>query len=107
MTQKDQKIREIIRELAAGFFSKESNRQSLITVTDVELSNKGGKAVILFTVLPEDKEKEAAEFMGRRLSDFRQHVIDNSRLGRIPYFEVRPDYGEKNRQRIDDISKKL
>ena len=33
MAQKDDKIKEIIRELAAQFFSRESNRTSMITVT--------------------------------------------------------------------------
>ncbi len=107
MTQKDQKIKEIIRELAAQFFSRESNRLSLITITDVELQSKGGKAVILITVLPEEKEQDALEFIHRRLSDLQEYIRENSRLGRVPYFEVRIDLGEKNRQRIDSISKKL
>lgn len=107
MNQKDEKIREIIRELAAQFFSRESNRQSLITVTDVELLSRGGKAVILMTVLPERAEEAALDFAGRQLTDFRKFVQDNSRLSRIPFFEVRIDKGEKNRQRIDEIGKNL
>ncbi len=107
MNQKDQKIKEIIKELAAQFFSKESNRQSLITITDVELLSKGGKAVILITVLPEDKENDAVEFIHRRLHDLQEYIRENSRIARIPYFEVRIDYGEKNRQRIDSITKTM
>lgn len=107
MSQKDDKIKEIIRELAANFFSRESNRQSMITVTGIELLSRGAKAIILITVLPEEKEAEALDFIHRRLGDFREYVMDNSRLGRIPYFEVRADYGEKNRQKIDELSKNL
>jgi ribosome-binding factor A len=107
MTQKDEKLKEIIRELAAMFFSRESNRQTMITVTGVELLSRGGKAVILMTVLPEEEEAAAIGFARRRLSDFREYVKENSRIARIPFFEVRSDYGEKNRQRLDEISKKL
>ena len=107
MNQKDEKIKEIIRELAATFFSRESNRQSLITITNVEMYSWGSKAIILMTVLPVEKEKAALEFAHRQLNEFRQYVQDNSRLGRIPFFDVQIDVGEKNRQKIDDLSKNV
>ena len=107
MNQKDQKLKEILRELAAQFFSRTSNRQSLITVTDVEILSKGGRANILITVLPEEMEEKAAEFANRQLTDFRNFVQENSRIARIPYFEVKIDIGEKNRQTIDQIEKTL
>ncbi len=107
MNQKDDKLKEIIRELAAEYFSRESNRQSLITITDIELFNRGGKARILMTVLPESAEQAALEFAQRQLTEFRQHVMEKSRIGRIPFFEVALDVGEKNRQRLDEITKKL
>ncbi len=106
MEQKHQKLQELLRELAAEFFSKESNRQSLITITAVEVMSRGGRASILITVLPEEKEIEAVEFMRRRLSDFREYVTSHSRIGRVPFFDVDIDAGEKNRQRIDEISGK-
>lgn len=107
MSQKDEKIREVIRELAAEFFSRTSNRQSLITVTNVELLSRGGKAEILVTVMPEAMEEQAIEFTNRQLSDFREYVKEHSRIARIPYFEVKIDIGEKNRQKIDEIGKSL
>ncbi len=104
MNQKDQKVKEILRDLAADFFSRESNRTSLITVTSVDLKSRGSRATILITVLPESQEQAAAEFANRQLTEFRQYVMDNSRIARIPYFEVTIDQGEKNRQRIDEIT---
>ncbi len=105
--QKDDKLKEIIRELAAEYFSREANRLSLITITDVEVFNRGGKARILMTVLPESAEQSALDFAHRQLTEFRQYVMDKSRIGRIPFFEVALDVGEKNRQKIDELSKKL
>jgi ribosome-binding factor A len=106
MDQKEQKIKEIIRELAADYFSRESNRQSLITITDVEIHAHGGRATILMTVLPEDKEEAALEFAHRQLSAFRDYVMEKSRIARVPFFDVKLDRGEKNRQRIEEIAGK-
>ena len=107
MNQKDQKLKEILRELSAQFFSRTSNRQSMITVTDVEILSRGGRANILITVLPENMEEKAVEFANRQLTDFRNFVQENSRIACIPYFEVKIDIGEKNRQRIEEIEKAL
>ena len=107
MNQKDDRFREIIRELAATFFLRESNRTSLITVTDVEVKDRGAQATILITVMPEDKEEAALDFARRQLADLRDYVKANSRLMRIPFFDLRIDVGEKNRQRIDEIDRKL
>ncbi len=101
--QQEEKKKEILRELAAKFFSKESNRQSLITITGVEISGRGSQATILMTVLPEDKEEAALDFAHRQLTDFKKYVMDNSRIARIPFFNVKIDKGEKNRQRLDEI----
>lgn len=105
--QQDEKKKEILRELAAQFFSKESNRQSLITITGVELGGRGTQATILMTVLPEDKEESALEFAHRQLTDFKKFVMDNSRIARVPFFHVRIDKGEKNRQKLDEIYSKI
>ena len=59
------------------------------------------------TVLPENQEETALSFAHRQLTDFKQYVKDNSRIGRIPFFEVRIDKGEKNRQKIDQIGKDI
>jgi ribosome-binding factor A len=107
MSQKDEKIKEIIRELAAEFFSRESNRTSLITITDVILKSRTGKSIILFTVLPEDQEAAALDFMHRRLTALREYIGTHVKMMRVPFLEVAVDKGEKNRQRLDEVSKTL
>jgi ribosome-binding factor A len=104
---KDNKIREIIRELSAKFFQRESNHKSLITITDVELRSRNSKAIILCTVLPVDQEEAAIDFMKRQLSELRSYIGANARLMRVPFLDVAIDKGEKNRQLIDEIEKKL
>lgn len=103
MNDRDQKIKDEVRNLAAQFLQRESNHTSLITVTHVELTPDGKKAIIYFTVLPEDKQKGALDFAKRKRTEFRTYVKDKSRIGRLPFFDFEIDMGEKNRQRIDEL----
>ena len=104
MDNKEEKISNQIKELAAKFMQKESNGQSLITITNSQVSKDGKYVTILFTVLPEDKESDALDFTKRKRSEFRDFVKSELRLGRIPTFDFEIDYGEKHRQKIDKIS---
>ena len=107
MKQKDEKMKEVIRELAAEYFSRESNRTSLITITGVDLRTRNSRATILFTVMPENQEVAALDFMTRQLSDFREYVSNHARMMRVPFFDIALDRGEKNRQRIDEIDRSV
>ena len=54
-----------------------------------------------------DKEKAALDFLKRIRSEFRTHLMEKARMRRIPFFDFEIDYGEKNRQKIDEISHKV
>jgi len=100
---RDQRTEDILKKLAADFLTLESNRTSLITVTDIKLGNKGKNVSIYFTVLPENKEAAVLEFVRRKRKDFREYVKKHSRLPIIPFVEFDIDFGEKNRQTIDRL----
>jgi hypothetical protein len=55
MSIKEVKLKELVRTLAAEYFSRQSNGQSLITVTGAEIKSKGERAVILVTIMPEEE----------------------------------------------------
>ncbi len=101
---REEKTEELIRHLAAEFLQRESNRTSLVTVTAVHMVDKLGKAIIYISVLPETKEQEAVEFANRQAREFREVLKKRTRLMRLPQVEFAIDYGEKNRQRIDELS---
>lgn len=103
MTDRHIRMGEVIRQLAAEFLSRESNRTSLITITNVDLAKNLRNAIILISVFPEDKEDYALEFVKRRRDDFKEYVKQHSKLKRIPYFKFEIDRGEKNRRRIDTL----
>lgn len=90
--------------MATKFIEAESNRLSLITVTNVSLTDKAKRATIMFTVFPETAEKPALDFLKRQRATFRGLVKNKSRLSIIPFFDFAIDQGEKNRQKIDQIS---
>ena len=95
----------MIHRLAAQFISEESSKSSLITVTRVELSPTGKEGKIFFTTLPESEEDTALKFLERKGPEFKRYVRDESRLGFVPHLDFKIDYGERNRQRLDELSK--
>jgi ribosome-binding factor A len=101
---KTERVKEIIRQKASEFLERESNHNTLITVTRVTLSPSGDKALILFTVLPEDKEKGALDFAKRMRSNFRDFLKTETKLFKLPFIDFNIDLGEKNRQKIDSLS---
>jgi ribosome-binding factor A len=103
MSTRGERIKEILHDLGARFLLRESSPSSLITVTRVELTSDGKHATIFFTVFPESFEKTALEFAKRKRSEFKEFVMDESLLGRVPQLDFQIDFGEKNRQKIDKL----
>ncbi|MFA6272990.1 MAG: ribosome-binding factor A [Candidatus Paceibacterota bacterium] len=104
---KNEKTLSICKQMAAEFLERESNRNSIITVTNATISNDRKYVIIFFTVIPTDQEKAALAFAKRKLSDFRKFVGEHARLGRLPFFEFAIDDGEKHRQKIDELSQTI
>ena len=97
-------IAEEIGHSAGEFIARESNRESLITVTRTEVSPDHKHANIFISILPENREAEALLFMQRRTVDFREYLKKNTRFGHLPHIVFIIDEGEKNRQRIDYLT---
>lgn len=99
------KTGEIIHRLAAEFVRDEASPSSLLTITRVELSPTGKEVKVFFTTLPESQEDTALKFLIRKTPDFKRYVRDESRIGIIPHIDFKIDYGERNRQRLDELSR--
>ena len=98
-------VSEIIAHAASEFLARESNRESLITVTRADVSPDLKNIKIFLSVLPEQYEEIALLFIKRRTTDFRQYLKTHTRLGHLPHVDFLIDEGEKNRQRIDDLTR--
>jgi ribosome-binding factor A len=104
---KDKKVVSLLMQFAAEYFTIESSKDSLITVTKAEIENRGKHATIYFTALPQEKEEAALEFAKRRKKDFRIFIMSKKSFGFAPNIDFQIDYGEHNRQRIDELSQNL
>ncbi|HYF10089.1 MAG TPA: ribosome-binding factor A [Candidatus Paceibacterota bacterium] len=104
MEDRTERMLEMIRQRAAEFISENSNRTSLLTVTRVTASEDKKRVTVLFTVLPEEKEEEALNFFKRKRAELREYLGEHLRVYPVPFVDVELDRGEKNRQRIDELS---
>lgn len=105
-TERQLKVEQQILGITQDFFQKESSGLSLITVTRTEISRDMRNGTIFITVLPESKEEAAIHFAKRMRSELRHYVMKRLPVRVIPFFEVEIDYGEKNRQHIDELLRK-
>jgi len=104
--QRNEKIANQIKELAAEFLGRENNRTSLITVTSCNTSPDLKKATIFITVLPNAKETSALEFAKRKRKEIREFIKEKMSIKIIPFLDIQIDQGEKNRQKIDELLRK-
>lgn len=103
---KRERTEEVLHRLAAEFIRDNGGKTSLITVTRVELSPTGKESKIYFTTLPEKEEDTVLKFLERKVPEFKRYVRDESRIGIVPHIDFKIDYGERNRQRLDEIGNK-
>lgn len=101
--QRNEKVANQIKELAAVFLGRENNRTSLITITSATASPDLKRATIFITVFPNSKEKGALEFTKRKRKELREFLKKNIPIKIIPFIDIAIDLGEKNRQKIDEL----
>ncbi len=104
-TQRQVQVSETIAHLAADYFARESNRESLITVTRADVSPDLKNVIIFISVLPESYEEPVLHFARRSRTDFREYIKKHAAMRYLPNVDFQIDYGEKNRQRIDDLTR--
>ena len=103
MTQRNEKVANLIKELSAQFLERENNRTSLVTVMSASVSPDLKRATIFVTVFPTAKEHDALEFAKRKRPELREFLKKNMPIKIIPFIDIAIDQGEKNRQKIDEL----
>lgn len=100
---KTEKTTSLVKELVAEFLGREAGAQSLITVTDLQMSSDRKRALVFLSIFPDAMAQRAIEFANRKRSEIKEHIRSKSRMRMAPHLEFVLDTGEKNRQRIDEI----
>jgi ribosome-binding factor A len=103
MTQRNEKLANLIKELSAQFLNRENNGTSLITVTACTTYPDLKRATVFITVLPDSKEHDALDFSKRKRPELREFLKKNLKTKIIPFVDIQIDMGEKNRQKIDEL----
>jgi ribosome-binding factor A len=104
MENRTEKIKEALRSTAAEFLAREAGRQSLITVTNTIVSSDGRRGMIYITVLPTKDEESALKFANRNRTELAIFFKKRVKGVQFPHVEFAIDMGEKNRQRLDELS---
>lgn len=103
----DLKVANQLTELAASYIAREAGRETLITPTRTEIARNGKNVTIFVSVYPESEREHALAFLTRHKDLFRDYLKKASRLSRLPYITFEFDYGEQNRQRLDELSREI
>ena len=83
-SRRQTKVAESIAHMAADFFARTANPQSLITVTRADVSPDLKNIKVFFSVLPEKFEESALAFAKRNRTDFREYVKNHSVMRYLP-----------------------
>jgi ribosome-binding factor A len=102
---RNHKIEEQLREIAARFIERESNKTALLTVTRVELYDRGHSAMIYLSVMPESGEDSAINFLKRKRAELRETIKRQLNMRTIPFLDVQIDTGQKALHTIEALLK--
>ncbi|MFT5360212.1 MAG: ribosome-binding factor A [Candidatus Paceibacteria bacterium] len=102
---RQEKYGEMLRKFVTEHIARESNKDALITITRVESSPDLKSATVFYTVLPDSKKSAVDGFMLRQRKHIRNYIKKKTSTKTVPYVEVEYDEGEKNRQRINELTR--
>ena len=103
---KDQREEALLTELAAQYIAREAGRSTLITPIHADMRDRKN-VTIYVSVFPTEESENAIKFLARHKDLFREYLKKASRLAILPYVTFEIDYGERNRQRIDELSREI
>ncbi|KKS30822.1 MAG: Ribosome-binding factor A [Parcubacteria group bacterium GW2011_GWA2_43_11] len=92
-----------LQELAAAYVNTQSNKTSLITITNTELTHSLDKITFYVSVFPETAEGPALGFLMRKRGECKKYLKEKSKMNHIPHVEFMIDEGEKSRRRVDEL----
>lgn len=104
---RDQKTLSFLVELAGKFIAREAGRTTLITPIRAEISPDHKNATVFVSVFPDSERGHALTYLTRNEDEFKQFMKKEGRFGHLPRVKFAFDYGEENRQHLDDLGKHL
>lgn len=81
---KQERAISILKEAAATFLNLQSDKSSMITITDCFLSSDGKHVTFYISVFPTEAETPAINFAKRQRSEMREYLKNHTKVGIIP-----------------------
>lgn len=107
MSVRDEKAAERLVHLAADYIAHEAGRSTLITPLRAEIAPDRKNATVYVSIFPDTERERALQFLKRHKDLFRDYLKKNGRFAVLPFVHFEFDYGEQNRQHLDEISRDL
>jgi ribosome-binding factor A len=79
---------ELFKNSAGDYFARNNTGLSMITVTNVWISEDLKHADIFISVLPENKSDAALNFAKRQRTDLQKYIASKVKLIHLPYLEI-------------------
>ncbi len=96
-------LEQLIKDLAANFFARESNKTSLLTVTSTFVTEDLKHCTVYISIFPEKEEKAALHFARRMRGELQEYLRKTMNRQFIPFVEVDLDKGEKLLNKMRDL----
>lgn len=105
-SRRQTKVAEAIAHHAADFLARSMKAGGfLVTVTRANIAPNLKNVTVFVSVLPKSREADALKELKRLRTDFHDFLKDKTVLRDVPTVDFQPDFGEENRQRIDELTR--
>jgi ribosome-binding factor A len=81
-------LTEYIKNYAGDFFARNGSGTSLITVTNVWVSEDNKHADIFISVIPESKNDAALNFAKRQRTELQKYIFTKIKLSHLPFLDI-------------------
>lgn len=106
-SRRERKVAEEIAHQAGEFLARTVKAGgSLVTVTHADIAPDLKNVTIFVSVLPKSHEEEMLVALKRLRTDFHDYLKEKTVLRNVPTVDFAIDFGETNRQRIDELTRK-
>lgn len=95
-----------LTKLIADFLATHTPHGILVSVTHTTATTDLANATAFITVFPEDGEDEALRHLRAEESKLKKYLAGHTCMKRTPAIHFEIDIGEKNRRRVDELTKK-
>jgi ribosome-binding factor A len=106
-SRRQNKVAEEIAHKAGEFLAANVRAGgSLVTVTRASIAPNLKNVTIFVSIIPKSREEVMIKELKRLRTDFHDYLKEKTVLRDVPTVDFVADFGEENRQRIDELTRK-